>query len=140
MADRVLVPIDGSPHSRRALEFAVEEWPDATFLLLSVVDPVDARSTRGFFPTENEEWVREAKADARELIDDYRSSVPEGTHTDARVEVGRPAQTIVEVAEEGDVDHVVMGSHGRKGVQRVLLGSVTESVARNAPVPVTIVR
>jgi nucleotide-binding universal stress UspA family protein len=140
MPKRVLVPVDGSPHSRRALEFAVDEWPDARIVLLYVVDPVDARSTRGFLPAENEAWVREAKADGRDLIDDYRSSIPGGTPADSRVEVGRPADTIVDVAGEDDVDHVVMGSHGRKGVRRVLLGSVTESVARNATVPVTIVR
>lgn len=140
MAERVLVPVDGSPQSRRALEFAAAEWPAATYVLLSVVDPTESRSTRGFPPSENEEWVKEAKADARALIDDCRDALPAGAIVEARVEVGRPAATIVDACEEGDVDHAVLGSHGRKGVQRVLLGSVAESVARRAPVPVTIVR
>jgi nucleotide-binding universal stress UspA family protein len=138
MAKRLLVPVDGSPPSRRALEFAAAEWPDADVLLLYVIDPVDAGYRPGAIPTESEEWLREAKADARELLDSYRETAPAGAETLTRV--GRPASTIVEVAEETDVDHVVVGSHGRKGVQRLLLGSVAESVARRSPVPVTIAR
>ena len=56
------------------------------------------------------------------------------------IEVGRPAATIVEEARERDVDHIVVGSHGRTGASRILLGSVAETVARRSPVPVTIVR
>jgi nucleotide-binding universal stress UspA family protein len=47
---------------------------------------------------------------------------------------------IVTYADENDVDHVVLGSHGRKGLTRVLLGSVAEAVVRRSPVPVTVVR
>jgi nucleotide-binding universal stress UspA family protein len=140
MAKRVLVPVDGLPQSRRALEFAAGEWPEATYVLLSVVDPAESRSTRGFPPSENEEWVREAKAAARTLIDTDRDGLPPDADVEQRVEVGRPAATIVEACDGSGVDHAVLGSHGRKGVQRVLLGSVAESVARRAPVPVTIVR
>jgi nucleotide-binding universal stress UspA family protein len=139
MPKRVLLPVDGSPPSERALEFAGAEWPDADFVLLTVIDPVDARSTRGFLPSENEAWVREARDEARTTLADCRALLPEGATAEERVEVGRPAATIVEVCED-DVDHAVLGSHGRRGVQRVLLGSVAESVARRAPVPVTIVR
>jgi len=46
----------------------------------------------------------------------------------------------VEYAEESDVDHIVIGSHGRSGVSRILLGSVAESVVRRADMPVTVVR
>ena len=43
-------------------------------------------------------------------------------------------------AEENDIDHIVVGSHGRGGVSRMLLGSVAETVARRSSVPVTIIR
>jgi len=54
--------------------------------------------------------------------------------------VGRPARAIEECAEEAAVDHVVIGSHGRDGIARILLGSVAETVVRRSPVPVTAVR
>jgi len=46
----------------------------------------------------------------------------------------------VEFAHEGDCDHVIIGSHGREGILRVLLGRVAETVVRRAPMPVTVVR
>jgi nucleotide-binding universal stress UspA family protein len=138
MVERVLIPVDGSDASREALSFAIDEWPDAAFVLLHVVDPVAKGFSRSFVPSQNEEKFREVMADAESLLDSYE--LPDGTAVDARVEVGRPAETIVEVAEDARTDLVVLGSHGRKGVQRLLLGSVSEAVARNAPVPVTIVR
>jgi nucleotide-binding universal stress UspA family protein len=46
----------------------------------------------------------------------------------------------VDYAAEHDIDHIVVGSHGRTGASRILLGSVAETVARRSPVPVTIVR
>ena len=53
---------------------------------------------------------------------------------------GKPAREIVSYAEKGDVDHIVMGSRGRSGLSRLLLGSVAETVVRRAPTPVTVVR
>ncbi len=56
------------------------------------------------------------------------------------VRQGEPAITIAAVAEEIDASHIVMGTHGRKGLERALLGSVAERVLRKAGCPVTIVR
>lgn len=55
-------------------------------------------------------------------------------------EVGHPARVIVDYARREDIDHVVIGSHGREGVSRLLLGSVAEKVVRRSPVPITVVR
>jgi len=54
--------------------------------------------------------------------------------------VGKPSREIVSFAEENDVTQIIIGSHGRKGVSRVLLGNVAENVVRRAPVTVTVVR
>jgi len=54
--------------------------------------------------------------------------------------VGRPTKVIVEYADDHDIDQIVMGSHGRSGMSRILLGSVAEIVVRRASVPVTVVR
>ncbi|MFB6096429.1 MAG: universal stress protein [Haloferacaceae archaeon] len=138
MSKRILVPVDGSPQSEDALEFAAREWPDATLELLHVIDPVEAGYNAGRVPSTGEEWYENAVERAEDYFDEAREQVDNAVTT--RTEVGRPAATIVDVAEEDEVDLVVIGSHGRKGISRILLGSVAESVVRESPVPVTIVR
>jgi len=136
---RVLVPIDGSPQSEDALDHAVEEFPDAGIVLLHVIDPVDAGySAEGVLPSSSEEWYESRQERAETLFEEARDRA--GRDVETAVEVSRPAGAIVDYAEEHEVDHVVMGSHGRSGVARVLLGSVAETVVRRSPVPVTVVR
>jgi nucleotide-binding universal stress UspA family protein len=136
MAKRVLVPVDGSEQSEAAVAFVRGEWPDAEIVLLTVINPADAVSDRSAFPTGAEKWYESAREEAHEALSALASTV-DGP-VEQRVAVGRPAATIVEAA--ADVDHVVLGSHGRTGLSRVVLGSVAEAVARRSPVPVTIVR
>ena len=77
-------------------------------------------------------------ADAADLAEEYGANV----RTTTIVEWGpnRPADAILTYIDDNDVDHVIMGSHGRSGVSRLLLGSVAETVARRSPAPVTVVR
>ena len=138
MVEHVLVPVDGSPQSAAAVAFTTAEWPDAELTLLHVVDPVEAGYSIEAIREGAEEWHREKKHEARELLSDLRERT--GGRAAVRTETGRPARTILDVLDERTYDHVVMGSHGRQGVTRILLGSVTESVLRESPVPVTIVR
>jgi nucleotide-binding universal stress UspA family protein len=138
MTKRVLVPTDGSPLSESALEFALSEWPHAAVVLLHVINPVEAGLRPGVVPSDSEEWYERAQADAESIFDAAEERF--GRAFERRTEVGRPSRTIVEVAEEAGVDHVVLGSHGREGVSRILLGSVAEHVVRRSPVPVTVVR
>ena len=145
MTKRVLVAYDGTPQAEDALEFAINEWGDQEITLLYVINPAEAGYSAGVgIPSGGEEWFEQAKADAEELFEE----------TDARFDgelshhagVGKPPQTIVEFAggEAEDVeeayDHLVIGSHGRTGVSRMLLGSVAEKVVRESPIPVTVVR
>jgi nucleotide-binding universal stress UspA family protein len=138
MPRHVLVPFDGTAQAEAALTFAVEEWPDATFTLLYVVDPVSAGFGQRALPGSSETWYESARESARSHFDEARALT--GRTFDTRIEVGSPARVIVDVAGEAAVDHVVLGSHGRDGVSRILLGSVAESVVRRSPVPVTVVR
>mgnify|MGYP000698835093 CR=1 FL=1 len=140
MSRDILVPVDGSPQSRSALAFAAGEWPDAALTLLHVIDPVAAGGNRGVMPSGSEAWYQNAKERAHEIFDEGRTELDGDRDVDEVIEVGRPARTIVEVADEGGYDHVVVGSHGRTGVSRIVLGSVAENVVRRSPVPVTIVR
>ncbi|MBI1744205.1 universal stress protein [Candidatus Acetothermia bacterium] len=59
---------------------------------------------------------------------------------DGLVEEGHPAETILRYAKENKIDLIVMGTHGRRGLNRILLGSVAEEVVRRSPVPVITVR
>jgi nucleotide-binding universal stress UspA family protein len=86
-------------------------------------------------------WSEAAKDRAEDRLEDARERAAEaGVEVATDIDTGRPARTIVDYAEEHDVDGIVMGSHGRDGVARVLLGSVAETVVRRSPIPVTIVR
>jgi nucleotide-binding universal stress UspA family protein len=136
---RVLVPIDGSPQATEALDHAVSEFPDAGIVLLNVIDPVDAGySAEGVLPSSSEDWYESRQENAERLFEEARERT--GREFETAIEVGRPARVIVEYTEEKGIDHVVMGSHGRSGVARVLLGSVAETVVRRSPIPVTVVR
>ena len=138
MAERVLVPVEGSSQSAGAVAFAASEWPDAHLTLLHVIDPVEGGYSLDAIREGAEEWHKEQKLAAKDLFSDLAKEV--GRDVSTRIETGRPAQTVLDVLEGGEFDHVVMGSHGRSGVSRVLLGSVAEDVVRESPVPVTIVR
>lgn len=148
MPKRVLVAYDGSPQAREALTFALDEWGDHELTLLYVINPADASDGFGSgVPSAAEEWYADAKSRARECLEAAREAY--GDQLATRIGVGKPSKTIVEVAENqsgnGDdagppFDHIVIGSHGRKGVSRMLLGSVAEMVVRDSPVPVTVVR
>ena len=149
MPTHVLVAVDGSAQSERAVEFVAAEWGDESVTLLHVIDPVQAGYDAGVLPSGSEAWYRSAQENATELLTESRERLAaarddedDGSDPDidTRTEVGRPAATIVEVAEDIDADHVVVGSHGRQGVSRLVLGSVAEAVVRRSPVPVTVVR
>ncbi len=136
---RVLVPVDGSAPATDALQYALEQFDDADVVALYVMDPVDGSTAWG--PGSADNWISAAEERAETVLEEASeaASAAERTLTTDSV-VGRPAHSIVEYAEEHDVDHIVIGSHGRSGLSRVLLGSVAEMVVRRAPVPVTVAR
>ncbi|SEH56952.1 Nucleotide-binding universal stress protein, UspA family [Halopenitus malekzadehii] len=139
MVKRILVPVDGSDCSNEALQFAAEEWPAAELVLLHVINP--ARSSAGSelgVPGAVEQWYENATTRSETVLSNAAATVDRDVET--LTEVGRPGNTIRDVAEAEDVDAIVIGSHGRTGVSRVLLGSVAEGVVRKASVPVTVVR
>jgi len=138
----VLVALDGSEQSWAALEYALAEFPEADLRLLTVIDPLQAGyAGEGQGWLGGEEWYERRRGDAEDRFEEARERAGERADTiETAVEVGRPARTIVEYAKDHDVGAVVMGSHGRSGVARILLGSVAERVVRRSPVPVTVVR
>jgi len=143
MSKRILVPVDGSEQAEAATEFAAENIPDTTVVLLHVINPAEAGySAQASVPSFSNEWYEERQAKAEARFDELAAVVREAgvESVETVTEVGRPTKTIVEYADDHDIDQIVMGSHGRSGMSRLLLGSVAEIVVRRAIVPVTVVR
>ena len=143
MATHVLVPMDGSEKARHALEFALEEHADAKLTVLHVINPLED----AYVASDEDLYAQfsaledAARQRADRLLEDVRATADAAGHeVTTTTVIGQPARMIVETAEELDVDQIVIGSHGRSGVARLLLGSVAEAVSRRSPVPVTIVK
>jgi nucleotide-binding universal stress UspA family protein len=140
---RILVPVDFSTHSDRALRYGAALC-ERTGAELHAVHAVSER----YFP---DAYFAEA-AEIQAMAAAAEERVPEALHRNVhevlgeeadvrtRIEAGSPAQAVAEYAEEEDVDLVVVSSHGRTGLERVLLGSVAEGVIRRAPCPVLTVK
>ncbi|MFP8889062.1 universal stress protein [Natrialbaceae archaeon A-CW2] len=138
MSERVLVPYDGSDHAEAALRFAFETHPDATIVVFHVVEPFAEHTDAGV------ENVRRWQDTAREYAETaFEEAAAVAAEYDRSVETdweyGRPQHVIVRYVTDHDVDQVVMGSRGRNGLDRLLLGSIAETVVRRVPVPVTVV-
>lgn len=104
-----------------------------TITTLHVVDPVEGVESDygggGYYDAQAHERAVERGEELGELARDRAddASILETTVLETAVETGPPARLILEYVDENDVDHVVMGSHGRSGVARILLGSVRKS-------------
>lgn len=148
MGRNYLVPLNGSPLSFGALRYVLEEHSDASIVGLHVIDPADpGYSTASHIDVSEEplhgsaEWYERATEEEASVFDDAERIAEEyGATIETDRSIGNPADVIIRYAEENDIDHIVMGSHGRERSSRLLLGSVAELVVRRAPVPVTVYR
>ena len=144
MAIHVLVPYDDSERSTEALEFALREHADDRLTALHVIDPSDfyaATGMEGGAMANYDQVMDHQNERAENLLADARERAAEaGVEIETDHVVGSVSRSILSYVDEHDVEHVVIGSHGRTGARRILLGSVAETVARRSPVPVTIVR
>lgn len=148
MTARVLVPVDGSPLSWSALRHALEEFPDASVTVLHVVDLFEPGY--GAYPDfetsyeplmGSEEWYDRAREVSEQLFEDARALADEhDREISTTSEVGDPKRMVVDYADEEEIDHIVLGAHGRQREDRPVFGSIAEIVARRATVPVTLIR
>ena len=144
MFRRILVPLDGSLHSERALEpaFGLAARFGSEVVLLRVVQPeevagpamplraaelgvalpqLEVGEAEVYLRRTREFWARHSRVVATQVV------------------TGAPAQRIVEAAEEAQADLIVMSTHGRSGIGRLLYGSVAEAVLRGAQIPVLLI-
>jgi|SRR5215831_15901977 len=150
MFRRILVPIDGSAPSGRGLEEAITLARDqeARICLLHVID--DALATRAFDGTTYmppgyvDDLVRSLASGGQRILDNAAAKAKQRrvqADTALRETLGRRvADVIVAEAKKWRADVIVLGTHGRSGLSRVVLGSDAELVVRESPVPVLLVR
>lgn len=143
---QLLVPFDGSPTSDKALDEAIRlaRLTGARLRLLHVVDELSY--VNGFETATNyiNEIVPLMQAAGEKLLALARKKAQaQGVDTDSVLVAGGPGRICEHVAEQArsaQADLIVVGSHGRRGIGRVLLGSDAEQIVRTAPVPVLVVR
>jgi nucleotide-binding universal stress UspA family protein len=136
---KILIALNGEPLAVHAANVAVElaRSVKAELAFVYVIgEPSEIGADGGLSA---EEVIRRAKDEGKDLIAAIRQRAV-GLATLEFMPVGRPPIEIVRTAKEWPANLIVIGSHGRGGIQRALLGSVAESVMRHAPCPVMVVK
>ncbi len=141
MFEHILVAIDESPQSSAGLDLAIDlaKTLKSTITLVHALDPAtlatsadDAGSTSVM-----EIELDELQAAAKELIEATAARVRAvGLAVETIVRDGVPAKVILDTAIRSNSDLIVMGTHGRHGIERFFLGSCAEAVLRESPIPV----
>lgn len=138
MYDRILLPTDGSEANNRAVEQAIglARETDAELHVVFVVEDIP------YAPEMMDDQVEgQLRAIGEKAIEDIRERAEsEGVEIVATIREGAPHSSILGYVDEEDVDVIVMGTQGRSGLDRYLLGSVTERIVRTSDVPVLTVR
>lgn len=139
---KILVPHDASEPASRALLVAADlaRKNDGRLIVLRAIAPFVPFPELG--STEGSGWVPPEDVVSLELASLERLVkkvlAKDAPPVECRVEVGPPYETIMDAA--ADVDSIVMATHGRTGLEHILIGSVAEKVVRHAPVPVLTIR
>lgn len=146
MYQRILVPVDGSPPANKALAAALQMAKDfnGRVRLIHVVDELAGLSgydLYGGYPGDLLEIMRE---NGHKILDEAMVMVQaagvEGDKVLSDNFGERLGEAVVDAAKRWNADLIVIGTHGRRGIGRVLLGSGAEQIIRMAPVPVLVVR
>jgi nucleotide-binding universal stress UspA family protein len=145
MYHKILVPVDGSEASNRGLQEAIK-LAKATNARLQIVHVVsELLLEAGFFGHEPFESLSDSlRVSGARILEDAKSATREAgvefgaelVHTIS----GHVSLLILDVARQVNADLIVMGTHGRRGVKRLLMGSDAEMVLRSSPVPILFVR
>ncbi len=134
----ILHPTDFSPRSAEAFEIAcsLARDYDARLIVLHVFVPPVVPSGPEAVPAASLEEEKQTAQEQIRQLQPPAANVP----TEHQVKEGDPATVILQVAEQAGCDLIVMGTHGRTGLTRLLMGSVSERVVRNGPCPVLTVK
>lgn len=139
---RILFATDFSDASTPASEYALHlaELARADLHVLHVINELD-EPQRVMIPAEAFQTLqRELETQAIRELEAFCKQAPRGLQTTSHAVIGNPFQKILEVSKDISADLIVMGTHGRTGLEHVLVGSTAERVVRHSTVPVLSVR
>lgn len=135
----IIVPVDFSDHSLRALPYAISlaERFDAKLKIVYVSEPSLQVSDAAWVHVDDraidEKHLAECRRNMQKLV---LNQIPDDVPADAEILSGNPVDRIIRYAEDVNADLIVMATHGRSGLSHVLMGSTAEHVVRRAPCPV----
>jgi Universal stress protein UspA and related nucleotide-binding proteins len=139
---QILIATDGSETANEAADFGIEMvgCSGAKIYAVYVIDTTPYRSV----PLD-EIWSKETLDEFEKAGQEATSYVEKigkaaGAEVESRVLKGHPAEKILNFAEDNNIDMIIVGSLGKSGYERILLGSVSEKIIRHAKVPVLVVR
>ncbi len=138
---KILIPTDGSDYSMRAAQYGISiaKMVGAQVVIVFVVDELVLDQISKI--TERETVERELKEDGKGYVD-YVAGLAgkEGVASSSLVEKGRPFERIVHLTKDLNADLIVMGTYGRRGADRILIGSVAERVIEYVSCPVLVIK
>ncbi len=137
----ILVPTDGSTQNQHTFRVAVSiaEKYEATLHVLCVADlPEGMRTGKSGTDVLSNDMLVHAKKVVGVTVDAMRKT--ENLAIEEHVRKGHPAEEIIAAGHQWHIDLIVMGTHGHRGKARVQLGTITEEVVRNSPIPVLTVQ
>ena len=139
---KILCAVDLSDHSKLVAEYAATLAKSLNASVLVVYTAPSLSQYVGFHvpPNTIENFVGEIVTGAEESMQGFMNENFAGVEAKSQVLVGYAAEEILNRAMEDQVDMIVMGTHGRKGIDRILFGSVAEKVVKNANMPVLTIR
>ena len=142
MFKKILVPIDGSEQSYRALGFGMDlaKRYSSKVILLTVEQLIFQEPLFPPFSKQSYDNLEDAHRKILSQAFNEAKKIDSEIEISKRLANGRPADKIIEIAKEDGVDLIVIGSRGLGGIKEFLLGSVSDRVADHAPCPVLIVK
>jgi nucleotide-binding universal stress UspA family protein len=144
MYSKMLIPLDGSDLSERAIVDArnIAQGTDCELILVQVArSPLGKVPVAEGAPIESERTALEVFSTAQAYLEKVVSRLKQdGCRTRFQVLEGDPADAIMDFADREKVDIIVMSTHGRSGLSRLLMGSVAEKVARETSYPVLLIK
>ena len=138
---KVLIPVDGSPASLRALDFAVEmarQNPGTSLVLLNVQTISASEATSAAMGSDWQDTASQASAGALEQAE--KKCEAGSIRFSTLVKAGLVAEAIAQVARDESINHIVMGTRGLGSIQGLFLGSVAMKVVHLAEVPITLIK